>query len=431
MSLFEPIPLDTPALRPLEIVPVVHEGRRLLLVRDPLGVLEGLAALPPDGLTLLVLQMADGQTHVDEIARVARERTGFIVTTDKIRHLVAELDRAGLLMSEGFLRLWEQRREKFRELPSRPSVVFNSDDRLLLIKELGNEMRRHTTALNGPPPRLDLPATGLRGILSPHIDYFRGGPTYAWAYKAIAEHSRARTFIILGTLHQPSTHPFIATAKPFETPFGTVEVNTEMLGELEKEFGGELWRDEYLHGVEHTVELQVVYLKHVLKDRPFRIVPILVGSFDEFLLVDPPCQPTEDEEVAAFVRALRTVLERHGEDVVLIGGVDFSHCGPEFGDDRANTPEVEAEIRQQDKAMLKSIESVDAAGFFDSFRPTLNARRVCSIGAITCVLSALEGQCTGKVLAYEQANSEDRTCLVSFASVAFTAQGASRIILSI
>src|SRR4029453_15459815 len=41
----------------------------------------------------------------------------------------------------------------------------------------------------------------LRGLLAPHIDFHRGGPTYAWAYRALAEHSNADLFVILGTCH--------------------------------------------------------------------------------------------------------------------------------------------------------------------------------------------------------------------------------------
>ncbi|MDK2973283.1 MAG: hypothetical protein PWP23_3038 [Candidatus Sumerlaeota bacterium] len=429
MPPLQPVPLDTPALRPVEIIPVNHQGQRLLLVRDPLGILEGIAALPPDPLVLLILQMADGETHIDEIAKAAREQTGLIITTDKIRNLVSELDKAGLLLSDTFFEMWEKRRGAFRALPSRASVIFQGEDRLALIKQLGDELRRHTAEKNGAPEKLNLPHPNVRGILAPHIDYMRGGPVYSWAYKAIAEHTTATTFIVLGTLHQPSTHPFIATDKTYETPLGNVEVDTAMLKELEAEFGGELWRDEYLHGIEHTVELQAVYLKHVLKDRPFKIVPILVGSCEHLLHEEEGVQPRDDEEIAAFVSALRTVLRNHGDRVVLIGGVDFAHCGPEFGDNQINTPEVEQAVEQQDRAMLKAIEEVNPAAFFDSFRETLNERKVCSIAAIYCVLAALEDTHQGTVLQYDQANSDDRTCMVTFASVAFTPKSRSKIIL--
>jgi len=29
--------------------------------------------------------------------------------------------------------------------------------------------------------------TGVRGVIAPHIDFHRGGPAYAWAYRDVAE----------------------------------------------------------------------------------------------------------------------------------------------------------------------------------------------------------------------------------------------------
>lgn len=427
-----PFSIETPALRALEIMPAMHQGRQLLVVRDPLGIMEGVAVLAPDPLVLIILQTANGERSVEDIARIAREQTGFIVTADKVRNVVRELDAAGMLYSETFVKRWEARREEFRNQPTRKSAIFQGDDRLLMLKELGDEFRRHRMSRQSPPERLDLPNGSVRAVLSPHIDFRRGGEAYSWAYKAIADHTKADTFIILGTLHKPSSHPFIATAKSFETPLGTVEVNKEILAELEQEFGGELYSDEYQHAEEHTIELQVVYLQHMLQGRPFRIVPVLVGSFEEYLYVDPPVQPNEDEEVAAFINALRTIMRRHGDRVVLIGGVDFSHCGQEFGDEELVTEEREQEIRAQDAEMLGAIERVDPRAFFESFRSGMNDRRVCSIAAIYCVLSAMEELHEGRTLLYNQANNSERTCMVSFASVAFVPKEAEkpRIILA-
>jgi hypothetical protein len=41
-------------------------------------------------------------------------------------------------------------------------------------------------------------------------------------------------------------------------------------------------------------------------------------------------------------------------------------------------------------------------------------------------MEAMRGRATPRVLTYQQSNSADRTCLVSFASVAFLKNGAGR-----
>lgn len=428
---FPVLSLETPALRPLEIIPVQDRGRQLLLVRDPLGVLEGMAALPPDPLIIAILQNADGTKDAGEIAAAAREMTGLIVTADKIRHIIKEMDAALLFYSENFRDKWMARSEQYRQLPMRPVGVFDTRDKLLLLKQLGDEMRRHKVGRNGPPERLELPSNDVRAILAPHIDYRRGGETYAWAYKALVENTRATTFIVLGTLHRPSGQLIIATDKAYDTPWGPVEVDKEMLAELGELYPHELREEEFLHLNEHTIELQVVYLKHLMGDRPFKILPLLVSSIDEILLLEPAVAPTESPEVRDICSALRTLMQRHGERVALIGGVDFSHIGPEFGDEGLNTPEREAEIRAADDEALRAIEAVDAGAFFDSFRPSLNERRVCSVAAIYLVLETVRGLgLSAKRLAYQQANNAERSCLVSFAAVAFCDKPKARIILA-
>lgn len=428
---FPVISLETPALRPLEIVPVQDRGRQFLLVRDPMGVLEGMAALPPDPLIIAILQNADGVKDVAEIAAAAREMTGLIVTADKIRHMVKEMDAALLFYSEAFRDKWVARAEEYRRLPLRPVRVFDTRDKLLLLKQLGDEMRRHRLGRNAPPQALDLPSNNVRAILAPHIDYMRGGETYAWAYRALAENTRATTFIILGTLHRPSGQLIIATDKAYDTPWGPVEVDKEMLAELQAEYPHELMEEEFLHLHEHTIELQVTYLKQIMGDRPFKILPLLVSSIDEIMMLEPAVAPTESPEVSGIAHALRTLLTHHGDRVALVGGVDFSHVGPEFGDEAINSPDREAEVRAADDEALRAVEAINPTAFFDSFRPTMNERRVCSVAAIYIVLETLrEMGMTAKRLAYQQANNAERSCMVSFAAVAFCDKPKSRLILS-
>lgn len=417
-------PLETPALRPLEIVPVQAEGRQLIMVRDPLGLLEGAALLNPDPLLIVFLQMADGQTSLGDMAQKLTEASGQIIPVGMFERLVKELDNALLLQSERFAEALRERYKSFMESPNRPCKVFKAEgnDRLKMMKELGDEFRRHEMSPYSPPKEMELPEGGVTAILSPHIDYQRGGEAYAWSYRALKEYGTgAKTFIILGTTHRPASHRFVATRKNYETPFGTVETDVALLDELEKEFGGDLFSDEYLHADEHTVELQAIYLKKIFGDTAVRIVPILVDSFADLVMMG--ASPTDDPEVGTFVKALRTVLERHGDDVALIGGVDFSHCGPEFGHEEPNEESRVKEIETADREVLRHVENLDPEGYFKAYSGDENARNHCSMGAVYTVMEAVKGRAEAKLLSYQQANSTDKNNLVSFASVAFTKPG--------
>ncbi|MGB9691536.1 MAG: AmmeMemoRadiSam system protein B [Candidatus Sumerlaeaceae bacterium] len=417
----EVFPLNTPAVRPLDMHPAQVEGRDVIVVRDPLGVMEGTAILQAHPLLLVFFQLANGRTSCAQMAELVTRATGTLIGAEVFESIAKQLDEALLLRSPRFLEAYERKRQQFAESPVRPPCVFraNGSDRLEMIKALADQLRGHARAPGAPPTTLDLQPRSVVGVLSPHIDYDRGGAAYAWAYRALKEHGvGAKTYVVLGTSHKPMAHRFVATRKHFETPLGLVETDQELLDELAQAFSGELFADEFAHASEHTIELQAVYLRHTFGDgQTPRIVPILVGSFEDMFLNG--AKPSEDSEISQFCAALREIFSRHGERVGLIAGVDLSHCGPHFGQPVMNDEEREREIELSDRGALAAIESGNPETFFDYFRDDGNAQQVCSIATIYVAMAAMQGHAVPRVLTYQQANTHDRTCLVSFASVAF------------
>lgn len=419
--MIEVYPLETPAVRPLEMHPARLDGRDVIIVRDPLGIMEGTAVLAAHPLLLVFFQLANGRTTCSQMAEVVTRATGTIVSAEVFESIAKQLDEALLLLSPRFREAYDRKRQAFLKEPIRPCQVFRADglDRLEMIKTVSELLRAHPNTPGAPPAELDLPPNSVLGILAPHIDYERGGAGYAWAYRALVEHGvKAHTYVVLGTSHKPLAHRFVATTKDFDTPFGVVKTNRELLKELQAEFPGELFADEFAHATEHTVELQAVYLRHKFGESQCpQIVPILVGSFEEMLYDGK--KPSEEEEILAFCTALGTILERYGDQVGLIAGVDLSHCGPHFGDMEINDEEREREVETLDRGALAAIEGGDPDQFFEYFRPNGNSQKVCSIAPIYVALAAMRHRAIPRVLSYHQANTPDRTCLVSFASVAF------------
>ena len=418
---FPVFPLSTPCLRPVELIPVrSRDGQPAIMVRDPLGVIEGTAVLSANPLLMVFLELANGENTIEQIVSAVTRATGEIVPAQIFESMTQQLDQVLLLQTERFREAFEAKKAAFAASDVRAPLVFASDektDRLAVIKELSDELRRHGAGTQGPPSDLGLPRASVRAILSPHIDYARGGHGYAWAYRALKEAGTpAKTYIVLGTHHHGADHPFIATRKHYETPLGRVETNIALLDEFAAEFKGELFADEYAHAGEHTIELQAVYLRHIFGAQAPSIVPILVGSFEN--LLHDGRTPKDDPEIVAFCAALRTVLDRHPE-VGLIGGVDFSHCGPQFGDVEPVDANRKKEIEACDRRVLDALESGDPEAFFEAFREDLNAQNVCSIAPIYCVMEAMRDRAKPRVLHYDAHNSTDGSCLVSFAAAAF------------
>src|SRR5262249_37063654 len=144
----------------------------------------------------------------------------------------------------------------------------------------------------------------LRGILSPHIDFHRGGPVYTWSYRELVEQSDADTFVILGVAHHFCRNRFALTRKNFETPLGLALTDRGYVDRLASSSVEHLFDYERAHRSEHSIKFQVVSLHYLLASRrKFTIVPILVGSFYD--LMDDGKDPMEAAEVRQFVEALR------------------------------------------------------------------------------------------------------------------------------
>ena len=297
---------------------------------------------------------------------------------------------------------------------------------------LAGDLDRFFRAVGGAGvPALSAPADGqsrltaktrLRAIISPHIDFQRGGPVYTWAYKNLVEQSDADVFVILGVAHQLCKRRFVLTRKDYATPLGVVPTDGEYVDRLAEAAGSHLFDDEITHRSEHSIEFQAVFLKHVMGERPFAIVPILVGSFHD--LMERGVDPITDPEVSRFIEALRGTERARGRKVAYIGGVDLCHVGPEFGDPDPVDEGFQIRIRSFDHEMLRRAEAVDPAGWFQTAVEVADRWRVCGLAATYTMLHAV-GPCRGKLLKYDQAIDERKTCCVSFASMVFHSTEAS------
>jgi AmmeMemoRadiSam system protein B len=305
----------------------------------------------------------------------------------------------------------------------RPAVfagrTYASSERVLRVQLA--QYFRHPQGAGVP----DLPApssrtgSALRGVLSPHIDYQRGGPVYTWAYRELVERSDAEVFVIVGVAHQPCKNRFALTRKHFDTPLGVARTDLDFVDRIAARAGRSVFDDETAHGLEHSIEFQAVFLSYLLEGRrPFTIVPILVGSFYD--LMTAGVDPIESEGVRRFVEALRAAERDGGKKVAYIGAIDLSHVGPEFGDPDPVDPETLRRLDTFDRAMLGRAVANDPRGWFETAARVGNRWRVCGLAATYTMLHAM-GDARGRLLRYDRAVDDRRHCCVTFASVAYEA----------
>ena len=411
-----------PRLRPLEIVPVASKGSPLFALRDPQGFCEPIVM--PHGAALVAALM-DGRRTLAQIQAAFRDRVGVPLALADLKSLVGRFDEAHLLQGDRFEALRRRIETAFLNAPVRPAAHAGRsypDD----PDELRQQLADHFDAEKGPgaiDPSIQPDGLGLCGAISPHIDLYRGGPAYAWAYKRIVEQSDADVFVIFGTAHGPMGQLFAATRKDFDTPLGVVQTDRRFLDRLAERLASsvagrllDLDEDELAHRAEHSVEFQAVYLQYVLGGRrPFRIVPVLTGSFDDLGGAGVP--PAESPEVQTFLAELRRTAEEHRGKVCYVGGADLAHVGQRFGDRWIVDARRRAMQERDDRALLAAACRGDAASFFRHVAEQGNRSRICGLSPIYMTIEAA-APTHGELLTYDQAVEPDGSACVSFASVA-------------
>jgi AmmeMemoRadiSam system protein B len=410
-------PSDRPVLRALESIVVPdREHGRVLLLRDTQGVTAAHAVVPPV-LTMIVAQFT-GRSTCEEIARAASAELGSEIPVEVVVRLAEELDQGLFLEGPRFRAAREKVEREFAESAVRPAShaggAYHGDagslagyiDKSCLAKANGS---RAAAASGG----------AMMGLIAPHIDPWRGAVGYGHAYGALsaAVPKDADTFVLFGTSHAPMREPFALCRKAFDTPLGKVEADLERIDALAGEADGfDPYADQFNHKREHSLEFQVVFLKHVLGGRPFRIVPVLAGLGRHQL---SGASPATDRGVAKFLEGVRRLVEERPGKVVVVAGADLAHVGPRFGDSAPyNAPQRKA-LEKADRESIERAEAGDAAGFWEHVARDLEDRRVCGLAPIWSLLRSMGEAARGKLLHYEQTVDKEDGSIVSHAAVGF------------
>jgi AmmeMemoRadiSam system protein B len=400
-----------PRLRAVEAFPVEQEGRRYVALRDPAGYVSQVIMLPVDLVEILAL--FDGAHSIAAVQTALLQRHGERVPRENIEQLIGELDEHGFLDSPAFARRRAAIHDAFLGASSRPASHAGGaypDD----PAELRTRMDGFFTAPQGPGPVGNFQGGGVGGLIAPHIDFHRGGPAYAWAYRDLAERCDADLFVIFGTCHAGMADPFALTRKDYDTPFGPARVDRDVVDALAARARQDCFGSELAHRNEHSIEFQAVFLNYLYGGRrDIRVVPVLTSFAHEALARG--LVPDDDPRVGRFLDALAE-LAGSGRRVAFIAGADLAHVGPRFGDPRPVSPAELRAIDREDRDMLHAVEAGDAEGFFESVRRDGDRRRICGLSPIYTLLRVRGG---AKGLLRQYGQWPDPQGVVSFASVVF------------
>jgi AmmeMemoRadiSam system protein B len=413
---------ERPRLRPVEAFPVQQQGKTLVYLKDPMNF------ATPLGISLagyFILAHLDGSHSFVDIQEAYAKQFGAMLLSDDLKNFVEMLDQHYYLVSDRFLNYQNAVVLEFRRLPTRAPAhmggVYNADP-----AALKSQLAAYFASTEGPGlPAFDSAGRVPKAIVAPHIDFHRGGPAYAWAYKTLAESDGADLYILLGTSHCSGKNPFILTLKDFETPLGVVETERQFVQTLQERCRDDFFADEYLHRGEHSLEFQVVFLKFIAQwraellgrhEKPFQIVPILVSSFHSMVMNQTP--PEKHSPVGDFLHALRELAAMQNRQVCFVAGVDLAHVGRQFGDREPVTEEHLKWVESEDQRLVNCLATLDAPGFFNEIAKDQDKRRICGFSPLYSLIHLLDGS-RGKALKYSQAFTPETGSAVTFTSMIF------------
>lgn len=404
-------------------MPAEEEGKPVFVLRDLEELTDKPLALSGGGMFLISL--LDGARSAADLAAAFKEGTGADIAVDVVVDLVRALDEAGYLETPEVAAKRVKAAELFRGNPKRPAVFAGPAYPAEPLK-LGGALGAYFTAEKGPGKDKETEPSKAPplGLAAPHIDFTRGGPAYAWAYRALSERRPPDVVVALGVAHVSPDSPWVFTNKSYETPFGPMEVDDALYSKLSGAVWYEPRADEWTHKNEHSLEFQAVWLKYLWREKTPKWIPILVSSFERFSPDEAPSGvPTIEKAIKDFGSILAAEKAK-GRSVAILCGIDLAHVGPRFGDDLEITPELEKKIEAEDRKSLVDALALDADGFYKSVVADGHWRKVCGLSALYTgirLMKALGATEPGRLLTYGQA-PDPAGGIVSFASAVWDAK---------
>ncbi|HXD15957.1 MAG TPA: AmmeMemoRadiSam system protein B [Vicinamibacterales bacterium] len=230
-------------------------------------------------------------------------------------------------------------------------------------------------------------------IVAPHAGLKYSGPVAAFAYKAVSGQPY-RAAILVGPSHYVGFNGVSIWARgAWQTPYGPIPVAEELAGRIAAA-SAEIGEHRQAHGREHSLEMQLPFVAHLLPGVP--IVPMVMGyqSRDTaFGLGD------------ALARTLRAESEPRP---LLIASSDLSH----YQDART--------AAMMDAVVLDHVERLDADGLMQALER--EPHHACGGGPIVAVLRAARqlGATDARVLKYADSGdvSGDKSSVVGYMAAA-------------
>lgn len=394
--------LSKPKLRKINIQPTIYQGQSVFVMYDSLGLTDAMIALP-QALGPLVL-LCDGQHHVEEMKQILTANYGIDLPNGTVDDLINKLDEALLLEGGRFEQVKQELITEYRASPYRQSSLAGSS-----YPADPQALRQLLQTYIDDLDEIPAVPTNCRGILSPHIDYQRGGSVYGklWASAASAVRE-AELVIIFATDHNGGLGTLTLTEQNYATPLGHFPTETNIVKQLAEIIDPEAaYQDELHHLGEHSIELVFLWLQFIRQEQPCPVVPILCGSFHHYMTGQ--AELSANNQFTGMIDFLRETMQKQRTLVVASG--DLAHMGPAFDGPPLYTAEYE-QLQVDDTALMQTLAQGSASHWLDFMKGQYD-RNVCGLSPFYFTLDLLD-ETQGHLISYDRCSADaDNTSYVS------------------
>lgn len=374
----------------LDLRPFYQNGQRFLLMRDPSQISEAVLGIPQALAPVLLL--CDGQWDQDAITIILSEQFNIQLEPGALDEMLGTLDNALFLDNERFAQARQQVLNDYRAAPFRPPTLAGAS-----YPDDPSELRALLDTYLAEAGEVTPTSADVRGLVSPHIDYPRGGPVYARVWKrAAAAVQAADLIVLLGTDHySDEAGSLTLTRQHYATPYGVLPTAQAIVDQVAEAIGPEAaYRGELRHRGEHSLELVAVWLHHMRGGQPVELVPILTGSFGHF--VREGASPLQDFKLRTLLEVLKQATR--GRRVLVIASGDLSHVGPAF-DGEPLDQAAKTALTAEDHGVIERLCAGDAEGFYSIIQRVEDRHNVCGLSPVYLTLKLLENA-EGEHVAY-------------------------------
>jgi len=233
------------------------------------------------------------------------------------------------------------------------------------------------------------------GGIVPHAGWYFSGMIACNVIHSLINENTPDVFVVFGMHLHPGSANYIMTEGSWETPFGAIEIHSELARELTRQFDFTIETPERFTQ-DNTIELQLPFIKYFFDSA--KLVPIGV----------PP-----NVESLRIGEALSRISERMGLSINVIGSTDLTHYGHNYGFSPKGSGQqaVEWVKTENDRNVIDAMVAMDPERVIEQALANQNA---CCAGAAATALSAAKhlGATRAETVAY--ATSYDKSPSDSF-----------------